>query len=592
MMLNSDNNSDVDCIPHSAFTASLHSSITRFLAMGTTIGVLNLPATSGRTGSVAVARASMNVKNAHVIHTARNLLLNAELHGNSNAQSDLIDLICDMKTNRRIYKMQPAMAILALMLDPILVIDVNIRRKVSTAVPVVVSSLSDIYMFLSILKEAGRKSGTLFCKSIQAAIIANGERSHDVDSYIAGLIKFKNRNGWQYRDALRLSHTDLKGISHIRRLRGTHMHSVVSFALGMMGDDDALVPSLKRLSPTFRDYLEVKHETSVERVVERIGHGLLDHTLVPNEMLNRREVWQAFMKCESGPTLSAIATLRNLANMTRTGAFEDPETVDAVIGVFSDTSKMRNIHFMQLFLASYAYSRNPMIRPNERIMTSIESAMTSAYERNREKLSRRGYSPRVMHNLDMSASMFWETSRVGATASNPFAGDVAAAMMFLTCRSEDPSNYDILGFGTAVARKQVEGLGVNTSNTTSNGLIDIKSYIQKSGVSSLQEAITLLKGVGGGGTNMGASIQQAIDTNSYYDAFVYWTDSDLNSGVHPSIMLERYRDLINPNAKLITVCLSTSDRSVVNPNDVGMMDIVGFDAETPNIIQNFIEGVI
>ena len=79
--------------------------------------------------------------------------------------------------------------------------------------------------------------------------------------------------------------------------------------------------------------------------------------------------------------------------------------------------------------------------------------------------------------------------------------------------------------------------------------------------------------------------QHKIET----DVFVIYTDSETWAGkVHPHLALEQYRQKMGIAARLIVVGLTATQFSIANPNDAGMLDVVGFDTSVPAVIANFV----
>ena len=76
---------------------------------------------------------------------------------------------------------------------------------------------------------------------------------------------------------------------------------------------------------------------------------------------------------------------------------------------------------------------------------------------------------------------------------------------------------------------------------------------------------------------------------------------DLNQGVHEKIIellkadkkieaIKFYREQTGVAAKLIVIGMSATQFSIADPEDSGMLDMVGFDASGPNIIREFLLG--
>jgi len=72
------------------------------------------------------------------------------------------------------------------------------------------------------------------------------------------------------------------------------------------------------------------------------------------------------------------------------------------------------------------------------------------------------------------------------------------------------------------------------------------------------------------------------------DTFVIITDNETWAGnMHPSEALARYRQKSGINAKLIVMGMTATGFTIANPNDPGMLDIVGFDSAVPALIRDF-----
>jgi len=74
------------------------------------------------------------------------------------------------------------------------------------------------------------------------------------------------------------------------------------------------------------------------------------------------------------------------------------------------------------------------------------------------------------------------------------------------------------------------------------------------------------------------------------DAFVIYTDCETWAGnIHPKQALDRYRQKMGIGAKLIVVGMVSNGFTIADPNDAGMMDVVGFDAAAPAVMADFVE---
>ena len=85
----------------------------------------------------------------------------------------------------------------------------------------------------------------------------------------------------------------------------------------------------------------------------------------------------------------------------------------------------------------------------------------------------------------------------------------------------------------------------------------------------------------------------AQQNNANISGFIVYTDSETWRGnVHPSQALQDYRKQRVADAKLVVVGMTSNGFTIADPNDRGMLDIVGFDAATPSVLSDFIRETI
>ena len=77
------------------------------------------------------------------------------------------------------------------------------------------------------------------------------------------------------------------------------------------------------------------------------------------------------------------------------------------------------------------------------------------------------------------------------------------------------------------------------------------------------------------------------------DTFVIYTDSETWAGdVHPAQALVDYRRASGIDARLVVVGMVSNGFSIADPADPGMLDVVGFDTATPQLISDFARGAL
>ena len=88
-------------------------------------------------------------------------------------------------------------------------------------------------------------------------------------------------------------------------------------------------------------------------------------------------------------------------------------------------------------------------------------------------------------------------------------------------------------------------------------------------------------------------MRYAQATEKAIDTFVIFTDSETWAGnVHPADALRDYRRVSNIDARLVVVGMVSNGFSIADPTDPGMLDVVGFDTATPQLISDFARGVV
>ena len=96
-----------------------------------------------------------------------------------------------------------------------------------------------------------------------------------------------------------------------------------------------------------------------------------------------------------------------------------------------------------------------------------------------------------------------------------------------------------------------------------------------------------------GGTDCALPMLYAQATEREVDTFVIYTDSETWAGdVHPAQALRDYRRASGIDARLVVVGMVSNGFSIADPTDPGMLDVVGFDTATPQLISDFARGAL
>jgi 60 kDa SS-A/Ro ribonucleoprotein len=91
-----------------------------------------------------------------------------------------------------------------------------------------------------------------------------------------------------------------------------------------------------------------------------------------------------------------------------------------------------------------------------------------------------------------------------------------------------------------------------------------------------------------GGTDCSQPMIWAKQQKLEVDTFVVYTDSETWAGQqHPAQALADYRASQGLAARSVVVGLVSNGFTIADPNDAGMLDVVGFDAAAPSVIADF-----
>jgi 60 kDa SS-A/Ro ribonucleoprotein len=106
--------------------------------------------------------------------------------------------------------------------------------------------------------------------------------------------------------------------------------------------------------------------------------------------------------------------------------------------------------------------------------------------------------------------------------------------------------------------------------------------------SRLDDVVRYLNNMPFGGTDCAAPMIYAQQNKIPVDTFVIYTDSEtIHGNIHPCRALQQYRQAMGIPAKLVVAGMIANRSTIADPNDTGMLDVVGFDTTTPAVISDF-----
>ena len=144
-------------------------------------------------------------------------------------------------------------------------------------------------------------------------------------------------------------------------------------------------------------------------------------------------------------------------------------------------------------------------------------------------------------------------------------------------------NYYMAGFATGVG--PATGANILSWGGRSNpGMapLDIAAS------DSIGDVMAKTQGLEFGRTDCALPMLDALEKKIPVDVFVILTDSETWAGkVHPTETLRKYRQEMDIPAKLVVVAMVSNNFTIADPEDAGMMDVVGFDSAAPALIADF-----
>lgn len=365
--------------------------------------------------------------------------------------------------------------------------------------------------------------------------------------------KYRQREGWTHADVLRLAHVKPRSTAHQLVLHYAAKGEVMPITADKELIDDSKVHS-------FLAAVEAARACEDEStLVSLINHYGLVREHIPTPMLNSIAVWAAML-----PKMPLTALTRNLGKMTSIGLLAPQSEATAMV-----VSKLTNaaavlcarVHPFTLLVALLTYRQGHGQKghltwvPNPAVVGALEDAFYRSF------LSVTPTGKRYVLGLDVSGSM----SGGGVAGSCVTPLEASAALAMVTLRTEKECHP------MAFSRKLV-----SVPITAHDNLAFVVKEMQK---------------IGMGGTDCALPMLWAAENNVKADVFIVYTDCETWCGdIEPAEALRLYRTKMKIDAKLIVVGMTSGGFTIADPEDAGMLDVVGFDSSTPQIMQEFVMG--
>lgn len=403
--------------------------------------------------------------------------------------------------------------------------------------------------------------------------------NHDAGELAHQAVKYQQRDGWSHGDLLRLAHPKAPSPQH---------DAVFRWMLGgadSLGEREvkrkiageyrvARYAAVGELPKVIEAFEQAKRASSAGEIVKLITEFDLPREAIPTQWLNERSVWEALLQ-----RMPMTAMIRNLGKMTSVGLlglFSDAKRL--IVRKLQDESALKRarIHPLSVLVAQKVYAQGHGEKgslkwsPVTAVIDALDEVFYATFQ-NVEPCNKP-----VLLALDVSGSM--ACSMIAGSCIS--AREASAAMGLITAATEP--DCEIIAFS---APNNGGYGGMHGGGEPGITRVNVSSRMRLADVVQRIEAIPM------GGTDCALPMLWAARNKLNVSGFITYTDSETWAGaIHPAQALRQYRDAFVGDAKAVVVGMTSNGFTLADPNDRGMMDVVGFDTTVPAIIADFVRG--
>src|SRR3954470_23607064 len=441
------------------------------------------------------------------------------------------------------------------------------RKVALEALPQVARTGTHLFQFAAFV-EGFRGWG----RSLRRAV-GRWDAAQPVETVAYQAVKYRRRGGMTHRDLLRLSHPSARVGGGNPTLAVSDEHARLFEWIVRGGETDGLPPRVEG----FARAQTVSTPREAAALVRE--YGLPREALQP-EHLTSPEVWEALLE-----DMPMTALIRNLATMTRVGVLAPGSDGTAkAVAQLGDAERIRKarVHPIGVLAAlrTYASGRGARGRGEWNPVREIVDALDAAFYAAFGNVEPAG--TRLLLALDVSGSM---TGGHVAGVPGLTPRDASAALALVTAATE--SRYEVVGF--FAGKGGFKKLGRQVWSGYTDGLTPLPISPRQ----RLDDAVKTVSDLPFGGTDCALPMLYAQAHKREIDTFVIYTDSETWAGdIHPAQALRDYRHASGIEARLVVVGMVSNGFSIADPSDPGMLDVVGFDTATPQLISDFARGAL
>ena len=401
--------------------------------------------------------------------------------------------------------------------------------------------------------------------------------SRKADDLAYQAVKYQQRDRWSHGDLLRLAHPKAPSRDHDAVFRwvlsGTETLGERTVTRRVNGE-----PRMARYAPVgelpalIQAFEKAKQASNKAEIVKLITEHDLPREAIPTQWLNELEVWDALLQ-----HMPMTAMIRNLGKMTAIGLIKPlSETAKFIVRKLSDETvlKRARIHPLAVLIAEKVYAQGRgekgglTWKPVPQIIDALDRAFYATFA-NVEPCGKP-----VLLALDVSGSM--DASKIAGSCLS--AREASAAMALITAATEP--EHEIIAFSAPS--------GGGFGGMHGGGEPGI-ARVALSPRMRLDDVIKRIQAIPMGGTDCALPMVWARRNKLNVAGFITYTDSETWAGnIHPAQALRQYREDFVTDAKAVVVGMTSNGFTLADPNDRGMLDVVGFDTTVPAVIADFV----
>lgn len=429
--------------------------------------------------------------------------------------------------------------------------DTKVRKVAFEALPKICRIGTHLYQFLELRKvlEGGWGRG-------MRDAVASWFNSRKPDNLALQVAKYKARDGWAARDALRLSHPKAPSAEH---------SAVYKWVVSGGELSDGAPAFLEACNEVAR--LTGTGKPVIQRALKLIEEHRLPREVLPTQLLKSKEIWEAML-----PHMGATALMRNLGKMTNIDLLKpNSNATIAVAQKLEDPEFIRRgrVHPLNVLVAKMIYEAGHGQRGSLswKPVAAIKSSLEDTFYNSFGVVEPTG--KKTLIGLDVSGSMggWWGSAKCGLQAVPGMMPCVITACMSMVTVRTEGAGCHVMGFSDRFV-----DLGITKKD-------------------SLENAIQKVTMRNFGGTDVALPPLWALKNEIEVDTFATYTDNETWAGrMHPSEALKQYRQKMGIDSKMVAVAIAATNYSVCDPKDPNSVNVAGFDLSTPHIISAFARG--